>query len=110
MVLLPHSVTVTAPASGSVSGKPGTVSWTGSATADNVQITPLAAEASFDEKGLFVARAHLLLTKPASASLYVIGAKVVWGSRTFYVVRPPEIFTGIVGAASNCAVMIKEDK
>lgn len=110
MVFRPCSVTVTAPDKASVGGRAGTVAWTGAAAADTCQITPLKAEASFDDKGVFVERAHLLLTVPSSASLYVIGAKVVWGSRTFYVVRPPEIFTGIVAAASNASVMIKEDK
>lgn len=110
LVLKPHSVTVFAPSKASVGGKPGTVAWSGVGASRMVQITPMSAEAAFQRAGVEVSRPHLLLDEPEGASSYPINAKVTLGSRTFYVVGPPEVFDGIADAASHCSVLLKEDK
>lgn len=110
MMLLPHSVSVYAPTIKQVSGKPGGVTFAGSATVVSCQITPMTAGAVFDDEGAEVSRPHLLMGLPATATSFVINAKVVLGSRTFYVVRPPEIFTGINTTAQNFSCVLREDK
>ncbi|MBL8059562.1 MAG: hypothetical protein JNK63_02470 [Chthonomonas sp.] len=106
----PHSVTVRAPAQGSVAGRPGAASWSGNGTARSVQITPMKFGTVFNAEGVQVNRPHLLLDDPDGAALYVVNAKVSFGSRTFYVIGPSETFDGIIVPASHCSVIISEDK
>ncbi len=92
-----------------MAGVPGAVGFSGPGTSRSVQITPMTASAVFEMIGVEVGRPHLLIDEPDGASLYKINAKVTWGSRTFFVVRPPEVFAGIVEAGSHCSVVLTED-
>ena len=110
MVLLPHSVDVVAAATASVGGKPGTLNWAGTRTAITCQITPMKAEAAFSDTGVEVSRPHLLITEPGNSVYLPVNAKVIFGTRNFYVIKAPEVFTGIMAVASNCSCVLSEDK
>ena len=107
-MILTQAVTVKLPVSNSIVGGEGHGGQTFSAgTADTVQITPMTTTAAYDMTGVDIDRPFLLLTTPASASLYVMGGVVEFSSRSFRIMRPPFTFN-VVPIASNCNVILSE--
>lgn len=104
----PHAVAVQAPSPSSSGGQDTSGSYASASTV-RCQVTPLKASAAYEMYGREVRNPHLLLCDPGDAASFAIGAKVVWGARTFKVVSDPEVFSGIA-TADHASVYLEEYK
>lgn len=107
--LRPHTFTI-APVTieDSGEGSAGTPTF-GAAVTLLGQITPLSQDAAFRITGVELSRPHRVMVNEADASYLTVGAKVTFGSRTFIVRTPPEIWNA-ESTTSYASAVIEEEE
>lgn len=104
----PHSWTVTERVKGQTTG----VANSGTdGTGHNItgQITPISAEAAYQQFGVEARNTFVALMDSGDARYHTIEAEVTYGTRTFKVAGDPTTYSGI-GAADHAGVLLVEVK